>query len=219
VEVDARMPVEPVLHLGMLVGDVIVRGEPKFPVGVGLRLDLPESSEEPLMAVPGQALVDDFLHGHVDGGEKVGRSVPLAVVGHGVSTSLPQRGTRLRAVEGLDLIPPVEGEDNGPLRGSHVEPHHISKPLGDVGIPRGFEGVQQVRHEPMGARSAPSGWGRPVSRTMTLVLHCVPRVGSSWVDMSTTSASPSGASLRRRPLLGRSSSASIPWASFRSIHH
>jgi len=84
--------------------------------GVRFRLDLPQEAQELLVAVPGEALVDDLAGRHVQGSEEGRGAVPLVVVRHRTRSPLLQREARLGAVQRLDLALRVEGEDDRPLR-------------------------------------------------------------------------------------------------------
>ena len=103
-EGEARMAVEPLAHLGMLVGGVVVEDHVDRLAGghLALRSALRKRMNSwwrwRCMLRPMTVPVE-----HVEGGKQRGRAVPLVVVGHGAGAPLLHRQAGLGAVERLDL--------------------------------------------------------------------------------------------------------------------
>ena len=145
VEVDAWVLLEPVLHIGMLVGGVVVQDEVEFEVGIGLLLDSPQKTQELLMPVARQALMDHVTGDNVERREERGRAVTLVVVGHGSGPTLLERKARLCSVQRLDLALLVEREHDRPFRRGHVEPYHVTEFLDELRIGGELEVPYPVR--------------------------------------------------------------------------
>jgi hypothetical protein len=82
------MTAEPVDHLGVLVGGVIVDDSVNRLASRDLALDGVEEADELLMPVALHAAADDITLQDVEGGEQGGRAVALVVVGHGPGATL-----------------------------------------------------------------------------------------------------------------------------------
>ena len=79
--VEARMPGQPRLDLGMLVGGVVVGDQMDIEVRCDLPVDPVEESDELLVPVLLHALADHPAVEHVERGEQGGGAVALVVVG------------------------------------------------------------------------------------------------------------------------------------------
>ena len=73
---------EPLLHVLVLVGSVVVQDHVDLQSLGCFAVDLAHELQELFVAVPGQALADDSAGEHVEGGKLGGRPVALVVVGH-----------------------------------------------------------------------------------------------------------------------------------------
>src|SRR5437764_13167296 len=99
VERETRMPREPLDHLRVLVGGVVVQDHVDQLAGWHLGFDGVEEAYEFLMPVALHAASDDTACQHVERGEQGCRAVALVVVGHGAATATLERQTGLGAVE------------------------------------------------------------------------------------------------------------------------
>ena len=121
VEADAGMACEPVAHLGVLMGSIVVEDHMDRLVGRHLALDSIEKADEFLVPVALHAASDDLAVQDVEGGEQGGGAMALVVVGHGGAASLLHRQAGLGAIEGLDLALLVEAEHDGVGRRIHMK--------------------------------------------------------------------------------------------------
>ena len=107
------MPCQPLSHLRMLVGCVVVDdGVDRF-LGRHLRLDGIEKADELLVPVSLHVAADDGAVEDVEGGEQRGCAVAFVVVGHRSGAARLHRQTRLGAVERWDLALLIDREDDG----------------------------------------------------------------------------------------------------------
>ena len=77
------MACEPVAHLGVLVGGIIVENHMDRLVGRHLALDGVEKADEFLMPMALHAAGNDVVSRNIEGGEQGGGAMALIVVGHG----------------------------------------------------------------------------------------------------------------------------------------
>src|SRR5512147_473077 len=91
------MPGEPVHHLRMLVGGVVVENEMNDLACRHLRLDGIEEADELLMPMALHAAADDGTFQDIQCGEQRGRAVALVVVGHRAGAALLHRQAGLGA--------------------------------------------------------------------------------------------------------------------------
>ena len=98
-EDEAHVPVEPLVHLGMFVGGVVVEDHVDDLAGRHLGVDGIEEADELLMAVPLHVPSDHGAVQHVESGEQGGRAMALVVMGHCAGATLLQRQAGLGAVE------------------------------------------------------------------------------------------------------------------------
>src|SRR4051812_38802900 len=107
------MPCQPLAHLRMLVGCVVVDdGVDRF-WGRHLRLDGIEEADELLVPVSLHVAADDGAVEDVEGGEQRGCAVTFVVVGHRSGAARLHRQTGLGAVERLDLALLIDRKDDG----------------------------------------------------------------------------------------------------------
>ena len=90
---------EPSLHLGMLVGRVIVDDRVDDLAGRDRRIDGVEEADELLMAVALHVAADDGAVEYIEGGKQRGGVVALVVMGHGAAFAGLERQAGLGAVE------------------------------------------------------------------------------------------------------------------------
>ena len=102
-QVESLVAAQPALHVGMVVGGVVVQDQMYRKVFGHFAIDRAEELQELLVPVPGQALPDHRPGEHVDRGEQRGGAVAFVVVGHGARAALLHRQRRLSAVQRLHL--------------------------------------------------------------------------------------------------------------------
>src|SRR5260370_7744545 len=108
------MPYQPLAHLRMVVGCVVVDdGVDRF-LDRHLRLDGIEKADELLVPVALHVAADDATVEDVESGEQCGRTVAFVVVGHRSGAAWLHRQTRLAAPERLDLPLPIARDTHAP---------------------------------------------------------------------------------------------------------
>ena len=124
-QLEARVLVQPGLHLGRLVGGVVVEHQMHIaPRGHSL-VDLSQEAQELLGTMARHAFADDRARFHVQRGEQCGRAMALVIVGHGRGAALLERQARLGPVERLDLGLFIDAEHDRAIRRVEVEPDDI----------------------------------------------------------------------------------------------
>ena len=103
VQMEARMPLEPALYRGGLVGGIIIDDQMQVEIGQRPLVDGLEKAEELAMPVAGHAFADDGAVEHVERREQGRGAVALVVMRHRPAAALLHRQARLGAVKGLDL--------------------------------------------------------------------------------------------------------------------
>ncbi len=102
-QVEALVLVEPLAHIVVLVGGVIVQDDVDVCALGDLTVDQLQEHEELLVAMTGEALADHLTGGHVKCGEQRRGAVAFVVMGHRPGTALLHRQARLRAIQRRDL--------------------------------------------------------------------------------------------------------------------
>ena len=144
VEVTARLSFQPSLHLGVLVGAVVVQNEMK---GEFLwRTLIPEAQElqKLLMAVPRQALTNDFACQNFARRKQGRRAVAHIVVGLSATPTVLERQPGLRAIERLDLALLIHAAPHGLVRRIEIDPHEAGEFLDQALVAGKLEGASQV---------------------------------------------------------------------------
>ena len=148
--VEPRMPLEPPLHRGVLVGRIIVDDEMQGLVLGCLVINHPKEFQPLRVAMAREARGDDFPFRDIQCGKQGGGAMPLIVMRHGPTAALLQREPRLRAIKGLNVTLLIDTEDEGMRWGIQVQPHHVVEFLQEVRVLAECERPHQVRCEPMG---------------------------------------------------------------------
>jgi len=145
VKMEPRMALKPRRHSGMLVRPVIVDDQMKSQLLRGLCVDLLEETDELLMTMSGHTIPDHSAVQHAQRGKQSRRPISLIIVGHRPTMAFPQRQTRLRPVQRLDLALFVHTQDQRLIRGVQVKPHHVLQLLDELLVPAELEGFEQMR--------------------------------------------------------------------------
>ena len=124
-EMEARMPLEPGLHAGMLVRPVVVHNQMQHALGQRLGVDLLQEPDELLMPMPRHAVADDRPIEQAQRREQGGRAVAFVIMRQRATAALLQRQARLRTIESLDLTFLVDGEDQGLVRWIKIQADHV----------------------------------------------------------------------------------------------
>src|SRR5271167_408709 len=157
VEGEARMAVEPLTHLRMLVDGVVVEDHVDKLSGRHLRLNSIQEADELLVPMALHTSADDLAFEHVEGSEQRRCSVTLVVVGHCAGTAFLHRQAGLGAIEGLDLRLLIDREDDGMGERMDLEPDHIAQLFDELRVVGEVELLDPVRLETMRAPDALNG--------------------------------------------------------------
>ena len=87
----------------MFVGAVVVQYQVELQLLGELIIQLPQESQELLVAMSRKALADDFAFQDFQRREERCRPMADIIMSEGAATAFLERQTRLRAVQGLDL--------------------------------------------------------------------------------------------------------------------
>src|ERR1700686_3130425 len=121
------MSCQPLTHLRMLVGCVVVDDGVDRLSDRNLSLDGVEEADELLVPVALHVAADDGTVEDVESSEQRGRTVAFVVVGHRSSTARLHRQTGLGAVERLDLALLINREDDGMGWWIDIEAYNIAQ--------------------------------------------------------------------------------------------
>ena len=121
VQMKARVPRQPALHFGVLMGGVVIADQVKLPVGRDGLVDEAEKLEPLLVAMPLLAQAKDLAVGGIQSGEQGGRAVAFVVVGHSGAASALQRQAGLGTVQSLNLALLVGAQHQRVLRRVEVQ--------------------------------------------------------------------------------------------------
>jgi hypothetical protein len=153
-EGEAFVAREPLAHLGMFVGGIIVEDHMHDLSSGGLARDSVEKSNELLMPMTLHFAADHPAVEHVERGEQRRRSMPFIVVGHGPGRALFERQAGLRAIECLDLAFFIDRQHDGVRGGIDIEPDDIAQLSDEIWVFGKLELANPVRLEAMLAPNA-----------------------------------------------------------------
>lgn len=159
-QLEAGMLLQPGLHLGRLVGGVVVEHEMDVAGLLHRPVDTAEETQELPGAVARHAFSDDQARLHVQRGEERGGAVALVVVGHRGSASLLERQPRLGPVERLDLGLLVDAEHDRAVRRVEVEADDLGDLLLEHRVVRDLEALHDMRLQPGIGPDAPHARSR-----------------------------------------------------------
>ena len=151
------MPGQPLAHLRMLVGCVVVDNGVDFLSRRHLRLDGIEEADELLVPVALHIAADDGAVEDIEGGEQSGRAVTLVVVGHRPGAALLHRQAGLGTVECLDLALFIDGEDHGMGGRIDIETDDVAQLVDEARVGGELELFHSVRLQAMRAPDALDG--------------------------------------------------------------
>ena len=153
-EVEARVPGEPVVDLLFFVGCVVVGNAVDVERFGSAAVDGFEKLEKLLMAMVRHAAPDDLAFQYVERGEQARRAVAFIVMRHGSDPSLLHRQAGLGAVKRLNLALFVDAEHQRVIGWVHIEANHILQLLDKIGIVRQLERLEQMRLQAVGMPDA-----------------------------------------------------------------
>ena len=145
---EAGVFLQPGLHLGGLVGSVVVEHEMDVSWFEDRAIDAPQECQKLLRPVAGHAVADDHAGLHIERGEERGRAVALVIMRHRGGAALLQRQSRLGPVERLDLRLFIDAEHDGAVRWVEIKPDDIGDLLLEHRVVRHLESLHDMRLQP-----------------------------------------------------------------------
>jgi hypothetical protein len=143
-ESEARVTPEPLDHLGMLVGGVVVQDHMDQLARRNLALNGVEKADELLVQMTLHAASDHAPRRHVQRGKQRGRAVPDVVMRHRAAAAPLERQPRLSAIERLNLALFVHREHHCVRRRIDVEADDVAQLGREVRIVGQLELAQPV---------------------------------------------------------------------------
>ena len=153
-EFPAWMPAQPIDHLGMFMGGVVVENGVNGFTGRDLALDGIQEADELLVPVVLHAAADDLAFQYVEGGEQGGRAMALVIMGHSFGAAFLQGQARLGAIQGLDLRFLIDAKHDGVGGRIDIEAGDVADLGGELRIVGELEGADAVRGQVVGAPDA-----------------------------------------------------------------
>ena len=157
VEGEARVPVEPLTHLRMLVDGVVVEDHVHKLSGRHLSLNSIQEANELLVTMALHTSANDLSFEHVESSEQRRCSVALVVMGHRAGAAFLHRQAGLGAVEGLDLRLFIDREHDGMGGRIDIEPDNIAQLVDELRVVGELELLDPVRLQTMRAPDALDG--------------------------------------------------------------
>ena len=146
-QVESGMFVEPGPHALVLVGGVVVADQVHRKFFGDLAVDRAQELHKLGMAVPGQALPDNFAGQHVQRREQRGGAVALVIVGHRLGPPRLHRQRRLGPVQRLHGGLLVHAQHDRLLRRIEVQTDHVNQFLVELRVVGQLECLDQVRFQ------------------------------------------------------------------------
>ena len=156
-EGEARVAVEPLANLWMLVGGVFVEDHVHDLSSRHLRLNGVEEADELLVTMALHASANDLALEYVESSERRCGAMAFVVVGHGPGAALLHGQAGLSAIERLDLRLFVDREDDGMGGRIDIKPDHVAQLVDELRIVGELELLDPVRLEAMRAPDALDG--------------------------------------------------------------
>jgi len=134
VQMKARVPGQPALYFGMLMGGVVIANQVELPVRRDGLIDQTEKFEPFLVAMLLLAQAKDFAVGRIQRGKQSGGAVAFVIMRHGRAAPALQRQTRLGTVQSLDLALLVGAQHQRVFGRIEVQADDVFQFLRELGI-------------------------------------------------------------------------------------
>jgi len=164
VQLEPGMLLQPGLHLGRLVGGVVVENQMYVARCLHGPVDAAQKAEELPGAVAWHAFPDDQARFDVQCGEEHGCAMVLVVVGHRGRPPILERQIRLRPIERLDLRLLIDAEHDRAIRRINVVAEDFGDFLLEHRVVRDLEPFHDMRPETRIGPDAPGARGRYAHR-------------------------------------------------------
>ena len=139
------MPLEPRLHLRMLMSGVVVNDQVQVILGDCFPINRFQKFDPLLMTMALLALRDERAVHHTQRREQRRCTMALVIVCHGPQSAREHGQTFLCSIEGLDLTFLIHAQNHRPLGRIEVEPDDIPHFGHKVGVSGELEGLLPVR--------------------------------------------------------------------------
>ena len=154
VHVEPLVPLQPNLHLRVLVRAIVVRDDVHREILRDLAVDLLEEPQPLQMGVLALGAVDQLALQVAEGGEQADRTVPVVVVGLRADVPGAERQAWLGAFQRLALRLLVAAQHDRLLGGIQVQPDHVPELAFKILVVRQLERLRAVRLETAAAPDA-----------------------------------------------------------------
>lgn len=158
--VEALVPFKPSLHFRVFVGSVIIHDQMQLKMLGRFAIDLFEKLQPLLMPVLSLDAADQASLKIIQCSDQGDRAVADIVMRLRTDMSDPQRQTRLRALQGLNLAFLIAAEHQRLVWRVEIQPDNIPKLLFKMRIIGQFEGAGQVRFQVIGGPESVHAGGR-----------------------------------------------------------
>lgn len=151
------MPVQPLTHLWMLVGSVVVEDHVHDFFYRHLRLNGVQEADELLVTMALHTLANDLAFEDIESSEQRRCAMALVVVGHRAGSAFLHRQAGLGAVQRLDLRFFIDREDDGMGGRIDIKPDNVAQLVDEPRVVGKLELMDPVRLETMRAPDALDG--------------------------------------------------------------
>jgi hypothetical protein len=163
--VEAFVLLKPSLHLRVFVRGIIVHDQMQLKMPGGFAIDLFEKLQPLLMPVLALDTADQTPLKIIQCGEQGDGAVTNIIVRLRADMPDPNRSTRLRAFQGLNLAFLIAAEHQRFVWRVEIQPDHIPELLFEMRIIGQFEGTGQMRFQVVGGPKFVHAGGRNSSRS------------------------------------------------------
>src|SRR5580658_100274 len=144
---EARMLLQPSLHMRLFVRAVVVHDQMELECGGKFPIKAAQESQPLLMSVPSVTFTDDLAVQEVERCKERRGAVALVIVRHRAAATFLQRQARLSAIQGLNLALLVQAQHQSFLRWIQIQPDNVGQFLQKFRIPRELKSTTQMRLE------------------------------------------------------------------------
>jgi hypothetical protein len=148
VQLEPGVLFQPSLHLGRLVGGVVIENQVDAARFLHGSVDAAQEAKELPGTVAWHALPDDQARFDVQRSKERGRAMALVVVGHRGGAPLLQRQSRLRPIKRLDLGLFIDAEHDCTVRWIEIEADDLGNLLLEHRVVRDLEALHDMRPQP-----------------------------------------------------------------------
>ena len=164
VQLETGMLFQPDLHLGRLVGGVVIENQVDVARFLHAPVDATQQAQELFGTVTRHAFPDNQARFDVQRGKERGGAMAFVIMGHRGRPPLLERQTRLGPVERLDLGLLINAKHDGTVRRIEIEANDLGHLLLEHRVVRDLEALHDMRLETCIGPDAPDARGRYAHR-------------------------------------------------------